>query len=95
MKKSVSIDEKNILIDGKPVQIISGAIHYFRTHHDLWRDRLERAKAIGINTVETYFCWDQHEKREGVFDSAGILDFERFIDTAKELGLYVIVRPGP
>ncbi|MBO5765279.1 MAG: beta-galactosidase [Lentisphaeria bacterium] len=95
MKKSVSIDEKNILIDGKPTQIISGAIHYFRTHHDLWRDRLERAKAIGINTVETYFCWDQHEKREGVFDSAGILDFERFIDTAKELGLYVIVRPGP
>ncbi|MBR2632031.1 MAG: beta-galactosidase [Lentisphaeria bacterium] len=95
MKKSVSIDEKNILIDGKPTQIISGAIHYFRTHHDLWRDRFERAKAIGINTVETYFCWDQHEKREGVFDSAGILDFERFIDTAKELGLYVIVRPGP
>lgn len=95
MKKSVSIDEKNILIDGKPTQIISGAIHYFRTHHDLWRDRLERAKAIGINTVETYFCWDQHEKREGVFDSARILDFERFIDTAKELGLYVIVRPGP
>lgn len=95
MKKSVSIDEKNILIDGKPTQIISGAIHYFRTHHDLWRDRLERAKAIGINTVETYFCWDQHEKREGVFDNSGILDFERFIDTAKELGLYVIVRPGP
>lgn len=95
MKQTVSVDDKNILIDGKPVQIISGAIHYFRTHHDLWRDRLERAKAIGINTVETYFCWDQHEKREGVFDSAGILDFERFIDTAKELGLYVIVRPGP
>lgn len=95
MKRSVTLDEKNILIDGKPTQIISGAIHYFRTHHELWRDRLERAKAIGINTVETYFCWDQHEKREGVFDNSGILDFCRFIDTAKELGLYVIVRPGP
>ena len=95
MKRSVTLDEKNILIDGKPTQIISGAIHYFRTHHKLWRDRLERAKAIGINTVETYFCWDQHEKREGIFDNSGILDFCRFIDTAKELGLYVIVRPGP
>ncbi|MBR7119857.1 MAG: beta-galactosidase [Lentisphaeria bacterium] len=95
MKRSVTLDEKNILIDGKPTQIISGAIHYFRTHHELWRDRLERAKAIGINTVETYFCWDQHEKREGIFDNSGILDFCRFIDTAKELGLYVIVRPGP
>ena len=92
---SVEITEKQLLIDGKPVQIISGAIHYFRTHNKLWRDRLERAKAIGINTVETYFCWDQHEKREGVFDNSGLLDFCGFIDTAKELGLYVIVRPGP
>ena len=92
---SVEITEKQLLIDRKPVQIISGAIHYFRTHNKLWRDRLERAKAIGINTVETYFCWDQHEKREGVFDNSGLLDFCGFIDTAKELGLYVIVRPGP
>ena len=92
---SVEITEKHLLIDGNPVQIISGAIHYFRIHNKLWRDRLERAKAIGINTVETYFCWDQHEKREGVFDNSGLLDFCGFIDTAKELGLYVIVRPGP
>ena len=92
---TVEITEKLLLIDGKPVQIISGAIHYFRIHNKLWRDRLERAKAIGINTVETYFCWDQHEKKEGVFDNSGLLDFGNFIDTAKELGLYVIIRPGP
>ena len=92
---TIEITEKHLLIDGKPVQIISGAIHYFRTHNKLWKDRLERAKAIGINTVETYFCWDQHEKQEGIFDNTGILDFCGFIDTAHELGLYVIVRPGP
>ena len=95
MQKTVKINEKHILIDGRPTQIISGAVHYFRTHNKLWRDRLERAKAIGINTVETYFCWDQHEKKEGIFDNSGILDFNKFIDIAKDLGLYVIVRPGP
>ena len=28
-------------LDGKPMTILSGAIHYFRTHPDQWRDRLE------------------------------------------------------
>ena len=95
MNRSVEFSGKDILIDGKPTRIISGAIHYFRIHPDLWEDRLMRAKAIGINTVETYFSWDQHEKKENCFDNTGILDFCRFIDTAQKLGLYVIVRPGP
>jgi beta-galactosidase GanA len=27
-------------------------MHYFRIHPDLWEDRLARAVAMGINTVE-------------------------------------------
>lgn len=27
-------------------------MHYFRIHPDLWEDRLARAAAMGINTVE-------------------------------------------
>lgn len=27
-------------------------MHYFRIHPDYWADRLARAKAMGINTVE-------------------------------------------
>ncbi|MFR5864801.1 MAG: beta-galactosidase [Acutalibacteraceae bacterium] len=41
-------------LDGKPMTILSGAIHYFRTHPDQWRDRLEKLKDCGFNTVETY-----------------------------------------
>ncbi len=91
----VEIIRSEIKIDGQTVQIISGAIHYFRIHPGQWRDRLQKAVQMGLNCVETYFCWNLHEPVPGEFDFSGILDFERFIKTAQELGLYVIVRPGP
>jgi beta-galactosidase len=95
MKNNVEITCSEIKIDGKAVQIISGAIHYFRIHPEQWSDRLQKAVQIGLNCVETYFCWNLHEPVPGEFDFSGILDFERFIKTAEDLGLYVIVRPGP
>ncbi len=83
------------LMDGEPFRIISGAIHYFRVHPDYWEDRLKKLKACGFNTVETYICWNLHERKEGVFEFEGRLDLIKFIKTAKALGLYVIIRPGP
>ena len=91
----VQFRERKIFIDGKAVQIFSGAIHYFRVHPDLWRDRLEKLAMCGFNCLETYMCWNLHEPKEGEFDFSGMLDFPRFIRTAQELGLYVILRPGP
>ena len=91
----VEFKERKIFIDGKPTQIFSGAIHYFRVHPDLWRDRLEKLAMCGFNCLETYMCWNLHEPKEGEFDFSGMLDFPRFIKLAQELGLYVILRPGP
>ena len=91
----VEFKERKIFIDGKAAQIFSGAIHYFRVHPDLWRDRLEKLAMCGFNCLETYMCWNLHEPHEGEFDFSGMLDFPRFIRTAQELGLYVILRPGP
>ena len=91
----LTYNENNFLMDGKPYRIISGAIHYFRIHPDYWHDRLSKLRACGFNTVETYTCWNLHERREGEFDFSGILDIERFISIAESLGLNVIVRPGP
>lgn len=82
-------------LDGKPMTILSGAIHYFRTHPDQWRDRLEKLKDCGFNTVETYTPWNLHEKTPGKFDFTGMLDIGRFLDLAADVGLYAIVRPGP
>ena len=47
-------------LDGKPFQIISGAIHYARVPRSYWRDRLRKARAMGLNTVETYVFWNFH-----------------------------------
>ncbi len=82
-------------LNGEETQILSGSIHYFRTVPEYWHDRLLKLKQCGFNTVETYICWNLHERKEGVFDFTGILDLARFIDIANELGLLCIIRPGP
>ena len=87
--------KEKFYLDGKPMQIISGAIHYFRVVPEYWRDRLEKAKAMGLNTVETYIAWNFHEPKKGEFLWEGNRDFEKFIEIAQELGLYVIIRPAP
>lgn len=81
--------------NGNPVKIISGGMHYFRIVPEYWRDRLEKLKAMGCNTVETYVPWNMHEPKKGEFHFEGILDIKRYIEIAAELGLWVIVRPSP
>lgn len=92
---SVEIENGKILINAKPVQIVSGAMHYFRVHPELWEDRLDKAVAMGLNTIESYTCWNLHEPSPGVFDFSGILDLERYIRCVQARGLYMILRPGP
>ncbi len=89
------IKNKEFYIDGKPVKIYSGAMHYFRTLPEYWEDRLTKLKLAGFNTVETYTCWNLHEPRPNEFHFDGMLDIERFVKTAQKVGLYCIVRPGP
>ena len=87
--------KEDFYLDGKKVKIISGGMHYFRVVPEYWRDRLEKLKALGCNTVETYIPWNLHEKEKGQFDFSGILDITRFVKLAQELGLMVILRPSP
>ena len=89
------IKNKEFYMDGKPIKIYSGAMHYFRTLPEYWEDRLTKLKLAGFNTVETYTCWNLHEPRPGEFHFDGMLDIERFVKTAQKVGLYCIVRPGP
>ena len=91
----VEISGGAIRIAGKPTQIISGTIHYFRIRPEQWRDRIAKAKMMGLNAVETYVCHNLHEPKPGQFDFAGMLDLEAFLDEIHRAGLYAIVRPGP
>ena len=81
--------------NGEPYRILSGAMHYFRVCPEYWEDRMRKLKECGFNTLETYCCWNLHERKEGVFDFTGRLDLVKYIETARRLGLNVILRPGP
>ncbi len=91
----VTYDEKAFCVGNHKVWIVSGAVHYFRVPRNLWRDRLLKLKRAGCNTVETYVAWNVHEPREGHFDFSGDADLDAFLCLAEELGLWIIVRPGP
>jgi beta-galactosidase len=92
---TLTISDNQFLLDAKPFRILSGAMHYFRIVPEYWRDRLEKMHSFGLNTVETYVAWNLHEPHPGQFHFDGMLDIVKFIETAAEVGLKVIVRPGP
>ena len=93
--RSFSIDGEHFLLDGKPIILRSGEMHYPRVPPEHWRDRFRKAKAMGLNTITTYIFWNLHEKQPGKFDFSGNLDVARFAKVAQEEGLLLIVRPGP
>ena len=89
------IKNKQFLLDGKPFRILSGEMHYFRIPREYWRDRLLKLKACGLNTVATYMPWNLHERTPGKFNFSGMLDVRAFLELADELGIKVLLRPGP
>lgn len=82
-------------VDGQPVWLASGEMHYFKMPQGEWRRRLLQLKLAGFNTVSVYMPWNYHEMREGQWDFSGDKDVAAFLELAAEIGLYVIARPGP
>lgn len=95
MKNKLDISNIPIKIDGEETLILSGAMHYFRVLPEQWEDRLKKIKEAGFNCVETYIAWNVHEPEEQKYVFSGIADIEKFIELAKKIGLYVIIRPSP
>ncbi|MBN2163004.1 MAG: beta-galactosidase [Pontiellaceae bacterium] len=88
-------DDGQFTFDGEPAVIISGSIHYPRVPRAYWRDRIQKAKAMGFNCIGTYVFWNAHEKMPGEFDFTGNLDVAEFVRICQEEGMWVIVRPSP
>jgi len=91
----VTHDDRSYLLDGRRIWLISGSVHYFRIPQALWRDRLVKAARGGLNCISTYVAWNYHEPTEGQWELSGERDIVGFVRLAAELGLYVILRPGP
>ncbi|XP_073335771.1 beta-galactosidase-1-like protein 2 [Pagrus major] len=94
-KVGLSANSSQFTLEGQPFHILGGSIHYFRVPRAYWRDRLLKMKACGINTLTTSVPWSLHQPETGVFNFHTQLDLEAYINLAAELGLWVILRPGP
>jgi beta-galactosidase len=89
------VDGTHFTMGGKPYQIMSGGIHFQRIPQAYWKERLLEAKAMGLNTVATYVFWDEVEPRRGQWDFTGRNNLRKFIKLAQQVGLNVLLRPGP
>jgi len=91
----LTVKDKKFYLNGEEFKIQSGSFHYFRALPEYWEDILRKIKAAGLNTVETYTCWNMHEPHKGEFNFSGMLDLEKFIQLAHKVGLKMIIRTGP
>ncbi|UYQ61554.1 glycoside hydrolase family 35 protein [Streptomyces peucetius] len=88
-----TVGENDFLLDGRPVRLLSGALHYFRVHEGQWGHRLAMLRAMGLNCVETYVPWNLHEPEPGRYVDDAALG--RFLDAVHAAGMWALVRPGP
>lgn len=93
--ESLHIQGSQFVRDGHRHRIISGSMHFQRIPRAYWRNRLRMARAMGLNTIETYVFWNAVEPTPGHFDFSGNNDVAAFVRMAQAEGLDVILRPGP
>jgi beta-galactosidase len=89
------LEDGKFFMDGHPFQILAGEMHYPRIPRARWRQAMQMARAMGLNTVTTYVFWNLHEPAPGHFDFTGQNDLAEYLRIAQQEGLYVILRPGP
>lgn len=86
---------KTFLLNGKPIILRAGELHYSRIPKPYWEHRIQLAKAMGMNTICIYLFWNYHEQQQGVYDFTGDKDVAEFVRLIQKNGMYCILRPGP
>ncbi|KAM4131944.1 hypothetical protein ACJW30_01G213900 [Castanea mollissima] len=61
----------------------------------MWPDLIQKAKAGGLDVIQTYVFWNGHEPSRGQFNFQGRYDLVGFIKQVQSAGLYVHLRIGP
>jgi len=78
---------------------LAAEIHYWRIPPTTWDERLRQIRDANIVTISTYVPWNFHEYEVGKYDVTGETNPRRnldgFLRLCKEIGLKVIIRPGP
>ncbi|KAG2718163.1 hypothetical protein I3760_03G207900 [Carya illinoinensis] len=92
---SVTYDHRAIVINGQRRILISGSIHYPRSTPEMWPDLIQKAKAGGLDVIQTYVFWNGHEPSPGNYYFEDRYDLVKFIKVVQQAGLYVHLRIGP
>lgn len=50
--RTFGIENDRFMLDGQPVQLLSGSVHYNRIPPDQWHERLAAVKAMGLNAIQ-------------------------------------------
>lgn len=89
-------DSDSFLVHGDPLVIIGGQMDPQRIPPEYWRDRLSKARAMGLNTIFSYVYWNLLEPEEGQWlINEPSNDIPTYFQIAQEQGLHVVLRPGP
>ncbi|KAI0842639.1 glycoside hydrolase family 35 protein [Hypoxylon sp. FL0890] len=89
-------DRQSFLLNGEPYVIIGGQMDPQRIPPAYWRDRLLKARAMGLNTIFSYVYWNLLEPKPGQWTSnEESNDVATFFRIAQQEGLNVVLRPGP
>jgi hypothetical protein len=86
---NVSYDSRALTLDGQRRLLIAGCIHYPRSTPAMWPSLISKAKAGGIDVVQTYLFWNLHEPVKGQFDFTGRKNIFAFFEEVQRQGLYV------
>lgn len=94
-------------VDGEPRFLWSADYPYYRDDAAHWRDRLMKLREAGVGCITSYIPWRHHGPRDplqGPFQGAAYdfdgttqpnRDVKGFLRLCHELGLEVMVKPGP
>ncbi|PSR80514.1 putative beta-calactosidase [Coniella lustricola] len=89
-------DNTSFLLHGEPYIIVGGQMDAQRIPPAYWRDRLAKARAMGLNTIFSYVYWNLLEPEQGVWKmDEESNDIAKYFQLAQEEGLHVVLRPGP
>ena len=86
-------------VSGLELHPNSAEFHYWRVERTHWPFCFKQIKEAGFKIVSTYVPWNHHEHERGKFDFGGETDPQRdllsFLKECRQLGLRVILKPGP
>lgn len=88
-------DRKSFYLNGVATKIIGGQMDPQRVPRAYWADRLQKAKAMGLNTIFSYTYWNIFEPKQGQWNFTGDNDMAAWYQAIKDAGLYAVLRPGP